>query len=100
MHRHQLPSYILFGQVHVEGKKACLQVLLFRAKISVHVYSRKYIRAKNFGGGSAYTYPVMSLLLNGSKIEQVTSYRYLGVTITEDLSWGEHINLVCCKRGP
>ena len=41
--------------------------------------------------------PTVSLVLNGVTIDQVSSFRYLGVTISENLSWGLHINKVCCK---
>jgi hypothetical protein len=30
-------------------------------------------------------------------IEQVTSAKYLGVTITSDLKWSKHINNICAK---
>ncbi len=34
--------------------------------------------------------PVLALKVSGQPIEQVKTYKYLGVTISEDLSWGLH----------
>ncbi len=39
--------------------------------------------------------PVLSLQVNGTNIQQVSSFKYLGVTITEDLSWTAHIDDIC-----
>ena len=37
------------------------------------------------------------LLLNGTILTQVFSYRYLGIAITSELSWSLHISLICNK---
>ena len=37
------------------------------------------------------------LSLNGQPMERVSSYKYLGITITEDLSWSTHINEISRK---
>ena len=37
--------------------------------------------------------------LHGHLLEVVTSAKYLGITISEDLSWNRHINQVCSKAG-
>ena len=37
------------------------------------------------------------LSLNGLPMERVSSYKYLGITITEDLSWSTHINEISRK---
>ena len=41
--------------------------------------------------------PSFDLHLNGSPLEGVESYRYLGIVITPKLSWSTHIDLVCTK---
>ena len=38
--------------------------------------------------------PIPELIINGQKIERVTSSKLLGVVISDNLSWGEHINYI------
>jgi hypothetical protein len=35
--------------------------------------------------------------LHGHSLEDVTSAKYIGCTITSDLKWGTHINNICNK---
>ena len=37
------------------------------------------------------------LMLSDQHLERVTQYKYLGVTITDDLSWSYHINIIASK---
>ena len=37
------------------------------------------------------------ITLGSSVIERTYSYKYLGVTISSDLSWSEHIHIICTK---
>ena len=41
--------------------------------------------------------PNLSVCIEGTPIIQVESLKYLGVTITSDLSWSTHINSTCTK---
>ena len=41
--------------------------------------------------------PSPPLYLNGTRLDQVKSYKYLGVTITSNLSWLPHITSLCNK---
>ena len=41
--------------------------------------------------------PVLHLTLCGAEIEQVSTFKYLGVTIADDLSWNVHVAGVCSR---
>ena len=41
--------------------------------------------------------PTFRLSLNGSSIPIVTSLKFLGVTLSNNLSWSEHINNICLR---
>ena len=43
------------------------------------------------------TIPPPELVLNGTILDRVNSYKYLGITITSDLSWSSHISNCCNK---
>ena len=36
-------------------------------------------------------------MLSDQHLERVTQYKYLGVTITDDLSWSAHVNIIASK---
>ena len=37
------------------------------------------------------------LYLNNVQIESVSHFRYLGVWISDDLTWSKHVETICCK---
>ena len=41
--------------------------------------------------------PQRALTLNNGNLEQVESYKYLGLLLTADLSWSPHISSICLK---
>ena len=43
------------------------------------------------------SFEAVSLLLNGSALEKVNSFKYLGVTISNNLTWSNHVDIVCSK---
>lgn len=53
------------------------------------VFARITNRTKNV---LSFTYK-----LNGSHLVEVDSFKYLGVTLSKDLSWSQHINEICHK---
>ena len=40
---------------------------------------------------------MLRLMLCGAEIEQVTTFKYLGVTISDDLSWNVHVSGICSR---
>ena len=47
--------------------------------------------------GNAKSNPPPNLLIQGKKIELVSSFKLLGVHISDDFRWESHINAVCSK---
>ena len=45
----------------------------------------------------AYISSHPTLTLDGTPLELVSTYKYLGVTITSNLSWSPHIHSICAK---
>ena len=41
--------------------------------------------------------PSSPLLLEGHSLERVEMFKYLGVLLSHDLSWGEHVQAICSK---
>ena len=41
--------------------------------------------------------PPKSLLLDGLPLDKVETFKYLGVLLSHDLSWGKHIQSTCAK---
>ena len=41
--------------------------------------------------------PISPLLLEGCPLDEVNGFRYLGVLLSHDLSWGEHVSTICSK---
>ena len=38
-----------------------------------------------------------SFSLNGIQIEKVRHFKYLGIWVSDDLTWSKHIESICCK---
>jgi hypothetical protein len=43
--------------------------------------------------------PPPQVSIDDGVIERVTAFKLLGVTITNDLSWNEHVGTICAKAG-
>jgi hypothetical protein len=59
------------------------------------VVNTKKTKEMLFGSTAAHTMPCIRL--NNESIERVDSFKLLGVTITNDLTWANHIAAVCSK---
>ena len=46
---------------------------------------------------SALSKNCLSFYLNGQPIERVHHFKYLGIWLSDDLSWSKHVESVCCR---
>ena len=84
------PSDYHYLQADVNAVGQCIsqKYLKFNAnKCKIMLISRKRV----------HTIQPPNLALNGEILEYVTSYKYLGITFTTDLSWDPHISNICAK---
>jgi hypothetical protein len=85
----QVYNYMKCNLLHINLKKCC------------YIYFNKTKRSKPEQNGSV---DGLTLMLNGTKINQVTEAKFLGVTIDDKLSWAPHIKNLntklqsCCGR--
>ena len=63
----------------------------------VRVRVRFRFRLRQYPAFPLTPFPPPNLTLNGSQMARVTSYKYLGVLITSDLMWSDHVVKVCNK---
>ena len=70
-----------------------IRLWLNRHKLTLNVSKSKFTliggsrRLKSFGS--------ITLKIEEEDIEQVTSYKYLGVKINETLTWSDHVESIC-----
>ena len=59
----------------------------------------EYLKNKEYALHSSrkVTGSTLELSVDGRQVEQVCSFKFLGVTINDILTWSDHINTVCAK---
>ena len=62
---------------------------------SYHQFQKKYMIVSR--KSSSFLTSLSPLFLDGSQLEQVNLFKYLGIIITSNLSWSPHIHFVCSK---
>ena len=80
----------VYLQTDINNISTCIKSLY----LSLNSSKCKYIIASR---KRQPTLPSSGLHLNGEALEHVRSYRYLGILVTETLTWSEHIQQVCSK---
>ena len=75
--------------------KSNVNILSSWVKSTINHSKTKYMIISRKFPTSFITLP--SLLLDGSPLELVSSFKYLGVTLTYNLSWSIRINETCSK---
>lgn len=71
-----------------------INLFLISIRMEMNVEKTKYIVFKN------PTNKVRSFTLNGTNIERVENYKYLGLVIDSYLNWDEHIEMIKNKILP
>ena len=65
-------------------------------KLSLNISKTKYMMFR-FPQKRSNTLPVLDINIEGNRIERVTTFDFLGVTINETLTWRDHIQKLSCK---
>ena len=65
-------------------------------KLSLNISKTKYMLFR-YSQRRSNTIPLLDIYIDGHKIDRVSTFDFLGVTINENLTWKDHINKVCTK---
>ena len=65
-------------------------------KLSLNISKTKYMYVR-YPQRRSNSLPVLDIYIEGNKIERVTTFDFLGVTINETLTWKDHIQKLCAK---
>ena len=72
---------------------SCIRLWLNRHKLTLSVSKSKFTL---IGGSRCLkSFGSITLKIEEEEIEQVTSYKYLGVKINETLTWSDHVESIC-----
>jgi hypothetical protein len=63
-------------------------------KLTINLKKTKYMI---FHCQQRHSLPLLNIEINGTAIERVQTFNFLGITLHENLTWKEHINNVCKK---
>ena len=74
-----------------------LDVTLITNWISNNHLTINTSKTKSMTISRARTTVPLQIYINGSLIEEVKHFKYLGVWISSDLTWTKHIEILCCK---
>ena len=65
-------------------------------KLSLNISKTKFMCFR-YPQRRANTFPALDIYIEGHKIERVTTFDFLGVTINETLTWKDHLHKLCMK---
>ena len=72
----------------------------FRNKLTVNVNKSSFMLIDSPQKTNEYCdFQNLGLNINGEKLCNVTTYRYLGVNIDSHLNWNQNVNVICKKLG-
>ena len=80
----------------IDGELALIANWLCVNRLSINVKKTKYILF-HFPQRKSNNIPDLDISINGSKIERVASFNFLGITLNEHLCWKDHTNKVKLK---
>ena len=65
-------------------------------KLSLNISKTKFMCFR-YPQRRTNNYPLLDLYIEGNRIERVTTFDFLGVTINETLTWKDHLHKLCMK---